>query len=492
MDRRLLPVLAVLLLAPLPALADPGDDTEVEGIEPEQEPDIIGGTQAQTCQWPTTVLMQAGGGLCTGTLVDPEIVLYAAHCPTVTQVQFTETAFGGGGRSVPVDFCQKYGSGQQVGPDDYAFCKLASPVTDVPITPVVYGCETDILQAGQPAVIAGFGQTNANDGQSAGSKYYGETTINQVINSGGFSGMVAVGGGGTGAWQGDSGGPAYVRYPNDGSWHAFGIVSGGNPQDVGGPVYYVRMDQIVPWVEQSSGVDITPCFDQDGTWNPNPECGEFATTPDATGNSWNGGCAESDALSAPSTTCGEPWNSEPDDVPPTVAIVTPTNGTTYAEDPAVIDIQIDADDEGLGVRRVWLEINGEDQSAEDNMAPYIFFGAEFPAGGYVLRAKAEDWGGNVTVSDGVGIGVGGEPAPEPPPSGDGDGDGDGGGDAGDDGGGDAGDDAGGDGGTGDEGGDAGFGDSEGSGGCSITGGPTPLGSALVVLGVIGLLRRRRD
>ncbi len=69
MDRRLLPVLAVLLLAPLPALADPGDDTEVEGIEPEQEPDIIGGTQAQTCQWPTTVLMQVADRHCDGRIV---------------------------------------------------------------------------------------------------------------------------------------------------------------------------------------------------------------------------------------------------------------------------------------------------------------------------------------------------------------------------------------------------------------------------------------
>ena len=49
---------------------------------------------------------------------------------------------------------------------DFAFCKLAQPVTNVEIVPILMGCETSILAPGTEIVLAGFGQTeNGGVGQ---------------------------------------------------------------------------------------------------------------------------------------------------------------------------------------------------------------------------------------------------------------------------------------------------------------------------------------
>jgi hypothetical protein len=59
----------------------------------------------------------------------------------------------------------------------------------------------------------------------------------------------------------------------------------------------------VPWIEMTSGIDVTPCTDADGKWNPGPSCKDFSLDPLATGRTWANGCAEP-VLSGPATTCG--------------------------------------------------------------------------------------------------------------------------------------------------------------------------------------------
>jgi MYXO-CTERM domain-containing protein len=397
--RRLVPLAASALALALPtaAWASPGGDLSAE-------PDthtIVGGELAETCDWPTTVLMQGGGGLCTGTLVHPEIVLFAAHCPTPSQVRFGEST-NRVAAAVPVERCERFGSGAQVANDDYAYCKLAQAVELAP-TPILYGCERDELQIGSEVAIAGFGQDESG---RAGTKRWATTQVTGFPSSGNNANMVAVGGNGTGAWQGDSGGPAYLQL-DDGGWRAFGIVSGGS--GAGQPVLYVQMHTVVEWVESRSGVDITPCHDVDGTWNPGPDCGRYATTPTA-GGSWANGCANGDPLSPMSQTCGLAFG-ETDTVPPTIAITSPTNGATFPDDPTTVQVTIDAQDD-VGIVRVWLEINGADQPIEDRVAPYEFSNVTFPAGSYTLRAKVEDFGGQIAVSEPVGVGVGGAAPPD--------------------------------------------------------------------------------
>ena len=383
---------------------------EPDSIEaPEQDPLISNGTPTQMCQFPTTVLMFSGGATCTGTLIHPRIVTFAAHCAFVNEVAFGES-FQSIWRTVPVDFCQRNpewdaNENNGVNGDDYAFCRLSQAVTDIPITPPVMGCELDWLRPNEPALIVGFGNNNGDNG--AGTKRWAETIIQTPVFQ--DSEIVAVGESGTAACSGDSGGPAYYQYP-DGTWHTFGIVSGGPPCGQGADTYSL-IHRAVPWIEAQSGIDVTPCHEPGGQWNPGPDCGGFATNISSPNTSPNNGC--STEVSGLLATCGPAYGSPPDDNPPFVSITSPTNNAMI-EPNTPIDILVDAVDPEFGVEAVGLLIDGELVST-DNYEPWEFEGASFPEGTYELVAVAEDYSGNVAESVAVTIIVG---------SGGGDGDGD--------------------------------------------------------------------
>jgi hypothetical protein len=421
-SRTLGPALASLALLVPSAVkaAEPVSHASHPIQAPTPDPLISNGTPAQNCQWPTAVLISSNNALCTGTLVHPQIVVTAAHCPTVSQVRFGESA-NNPDRSVGVDFCMRNpawdpNDNNGVNGNDYAFCKLAQPVFDVPITPPMYGCELDMLVPNAPAMIVGFGNNQGENG--AGIKRWAQTIVQIPVLEN--SEIVAVGENGTAACGGDSGGPAFYQFP-DGSWHAFGIVSGGPPCGQGADTYAL-IHRAVPFIEENSGVDITPCHDLDGSWNPTAACGGFATDPANSSVSWNSGCAT--ALSSAKASCGPAFGSPPDNNPPTVAIVDPLDGASIVPD-SLLDILVDAQDPEFGIVSVALLIDG-DHVATDETEPWVFANASFPTGTYSLVALAEDFGGNVAqskkvtiiVGDGGGTGDGdGDP-------GDGDGDGD--------------------------------------------------------------------
>jgi MYXO-CTERM domain-containing protein len=458
---------------------DPGDI-----VAPPPDPSaIIGGQDAAVCAWPTTV-STAGGG-CTGTLVHPQIVTYAAHCGSgASQVRFGETAWGGGGANVPVEMCRTnpdYSGDVSDVEDDCAFCKLAQPVS-LPVTPPLYGCEIDELGPGAEVAIAGFGAPGS------GRKSWAMTYVNNVTE-----GVITIGGNGVAACEGDSGGPAYIQL-DDGMWRAFGIVSTGS--GCGQPVNYSRIDNCVDWIEATSGVDITPCFALDGTWTPTENCGGFITSGEQGYGTWNNFCDGTPAGDY-SATCGAPFGSEPDADPPIVEITAPMDGEEYADAPQLITVEVDADDgEGWGVKHVWLNIDGSDVDVFDTEAPYSFADVNFPEGIYEIIGMAEDHAGNVGQSEPVTIGVGVEIPDDPTDTGgtgdDGD-DGTGGGTgSGADDGEDDGDDGSDDG--GDSGTEEGGGESDDKEGCGCTTGRTVAPSAMALFLVMlaaGRRRRRR-
>ena len=274
--------------------------TELTVPMPDPDP-IWGGSASEDCAWPTTVYMDG----CTGTLVHPEVVVIASHCLFFAGGQAPAFAeFGTNSeapdRQVPVDTCTMYPGWQ---PDtgggiDVAFCTLSEPVLDVPIVPILMGCETEILQPGQEVTLVGYGVTDQGE---FGIKHEVVTTINNLEGDS----EVNLGGGGTSSCNGDSGGPAYVQL-EDGSWRVFGVTSRGTSGNCADESIYGRMSPYVEWMEDTTGIDVTPCHDVDGTWNPGDGCTDFPLEPGASLSEWGAGCGGG-MLSGPSATCGEPF-----------------------------------------------------------------------------------------------------------------------------------------------------------------------------------------
>ncbi|MDC0716931.1 S1 family peptidase [Nannocystis bainbridge] len=300
----------------------PGADEASDEFSSADEQDgeaIYGGTTVPVCGWASTVEL---GGSCTGTLVDPQVVIYAAHCgASYNKIYFGEK-YTAAAKSVTPQWCKIYPGGQPGSGNDFAVCKLSTPVTDVPIVPILMGCETSNLQPGKQVTLVGFG--NADNGPY-GVKRQVTTTIN------GFQGdEISIGGNGKDTCQGDSGGPAFIKLA-DGTWRVFGITSYGGACGSGG--MYSMMHKGIAWFEQQTAIDLTPCHDANGTWNPGPKCFNFQTNPGSVNDTWSGGCNAGAPNGAYSATCGSPYQgggNPPPPPPPPPADVPCTGCTEYS------------------------------------------------------------------------------------------------------------------------------------------------------------------
>lgn len=368
---------------------------------------ISNGKQAKECVFPSVVMVSG----CTGTLVHPEVVVYAAHCGRQRSVRFTHSS--GKGVSIPVKRCglnPRYKSASQENLD-WAYCTLSKPAKGFPIIPVAAGCEVDMLaKAGGEVVQCGFGRSN-DGGPSFGRKRYAASEIRRVsggrINVGDKNGVVAC--------PGDSGGPLLARL-KDGSWRTIGITSTYNGVcGKGGYNNYADISKAISWIEKDSGIDITPCFDEKQQWKPGPGCGGFyaGEMDDSSGN-WNNAC-EGSKVSGLSTACGpqegadeeqdpkkdkekdkkdKPKDKKDDAEKPEVSLKSPKDGAKF-EAGETITVKVKAKGD---IKSVELFVDNESKGKKKK-SPFEWELKKLSEGSYSVYAVAVDDAGNEGKSE---------------------------------------------------------------------------------------------
>lgn len=348
---------------------------------------IYGGEAAKTCEWPSTI----GFGGCTGTLVHPQVVLYAAHCGKQRKVMFGET-YRGAAKTVQIKFCKTNPEYRGIAKGtDFAFCVLSEPVQGVTIAPIVYGCELEQVKPGAKVWNVGFGETDA---KVSGVKHEVEVPVNKLILN---DREVMTGGNGKATCYGDSGGPTFIQL-SDGTWRVMGITSYGSSSQCGHPSGLTMANIAVPWIHKElkaagmDDIDLTPCYDDDGTWAPGEGCTKFPLELGTGFGSWDNMCSEGAKLSGPSSICAPDGEKAP-----TVSMEGPSSEDVL-EVGQTIEIRAEAKDESGKAPKVALMVNGKKDS-ELSKAPYEWSIEVKEAGALTLQVVATNAAGNKAESD---------------------------------------------------------------------------------------------
>lgn len=256
---------------------------------------VVGGTPVEPGAFPDVVaILGADGSMCSGTLIDVDLVLTAGHCIQIDPIEVivdTVDLARSDGISRRVKWARAY-------PDwidryDVGVIMLENPV-GTKARPIAQGCTTrSHFKRGLPLELIGFGLTTPAGTDD--NKRLHRATVPLVDPSCTTdaacqpaiapSGEFIAGGDGTDSCFGDSGGPVMIETARGAA--LIGVVSRATaswslPCGAGG--VYVRADKVVAWIENVSGRKLKrlPCD------RPADENGDAAIEP--------GGCNAAGAL----------------------------------------------------------------------------------------------------------------------------------------------------------------------------------------------------
>jgi uncharacterized protein (TIGR03382 family) len=247
------------------AVADDNADavTAAPRLAPRNEV-IVGGTDVPAGKWPDTVAVLGETGVCSGTLIAPDVVLTAGHCADIeptTVVANTIDYTASGGTKVDVARTVAYPNWENT--YDVAIVVLAQPISGVTPRRIGTSCSFNAFASNVMVRLVGFGATDMQ-GEASNTQLKEAMTavVDPMCSTGnGCNTAVAPGGefiaGGTGTADscfGDSGGPVYLDTPRGPI--VVGAVSRGvnnAATPCGGGGIYVRTDKIAEWIEETVG-----------------------------------------------------------------------------------------------------------------------------------------------------------------------------------------------------------------------------------------------